>query len=126
MGMDFEQVLRIDDYGVHARDVIRTAELCEGFAADVTELRELVDMLGIFGPEQCAPYWHVHTSDGAAHYMTEGAVEDAQRGQPTNTVCGLWERRPEVIAREVRRECTDGELWLPHCIWCVLRAGVFS
>lgn len=126
MGMDFEQVLRVDDYGVHARDIIRTAELSAGFAVDVTELRELLDMLGIFGPEQCAGYWHLTTRDQVVHFMTTQQVEDANRGQPTDTLCRVFERNYELAAAELREDCTDADLRVPHCIWCVIRAGVLS
>lgn len=127
MGMDFEQVLRVDDYGVHARDVIRTAELSAGFAVDVTELRELLDMLGIFGPEQCAGHWHLLTNgDQIVHYMTPQQVENAERGQPADTLCSVFVRHPELVAIELREDCTDADLRAPHCIWCVIRAGVLS
>lgn len=133
MGLDIDRVLHVDmaasddDEAVRARYVLRTARLAGAFAADVTELRQFLDELGILTPSQCASYPHAYGDDMIAHYLDLSSDPAPQLDYfPSLTVCRVNERQPDMLVRGWQDECTDvsGLLHIPHCIWCVIKAVI--
>ena len=130
MGLSIDRVMMVDmaaaDKVVRERQVLRTARLLAAHAVDVTELRELLDELGILTPYQCARYSHLYGDDHVVHYLDPDSDPLPAIGYlPSLTLCRANERTPDVEVRGWQEECTDlAELWIPHCIWCVIKAVV--
>lgn len=127
MGIDSERFQVIDPAGNRigsAQDIIRTAEMAESYAVDVTELRMFLDQLGIFGPEQCTRFWHVHDAR-TVHYVDPRCDGELIGYEPVYTLCRMDRRDSSGEVRGCQEECTDATLHLPHCVWCVIRAGDF-
>lgn len=134
MGLEIDHVLTLDmaatseSQRVRMRDILRTSHLLAGHAVDVTELRELLDELGILTPYQCARFPHIYGADNVVHYLDPDTDPNPMLDDlPSFTLCRVHARgaAADVEIRGWQEECTDlTELWFPHCIWCVIKAVV--